>query len=1088
MRIGNLLRLAIAGTGIAMLSMAVSKAADRDNFSIASELRTLNAPLDAAAPQLRSLTAKAGRSGTIRIIARVARPSGMPLGPGTDASLAAANTDFRQRLSDLGVAESAPIGDLPLSVLEVTADQLQKMVDAGLVSDVVEDIPVPPTLQDSIPLIHATQALTLGASGAGQTIAILDTGVEANHPFFGGRVVAQACFSSNVPAQGATSVCPGGATTSTAAGSAAPCGVSGCDHGTHVAGIAAGQDANRRGVAPQANLIAIQVFSRFDDTPGGPQSCANVSRPSPCILSFTSDQIRALQQVFDWRNNFTIASVNMSLGGGNNATCDTDTRKASIDQLRAAGIATVIASGNGGSSTGVGAPGCISTAITVGNTTKSDVVSATSDSAAVVDLLAPGTNITSSVLSGGFGSKSGTSMATPHVAGAFAALRSVRNDLTVDQIEQALESTGVSITDSRNNLARPRIDLEAAVRAVTTPVWSGAIWRYTNVPCTGESCPGWQRLDNNPRTVSIVAGDALYQMHSNGWIWQHTGTPCNGDSCPGWVRLDNNPMGIAIVASAGKLYQLQRDGGIWEYTGTPCNGDVCPGWRRLDNNPMGIAIVADAGQLYQLHRDGAIWRYTGTACNGNSCPGWARLDNNPMATAIAAGGGKLYQLHRDGRIWRYTGTPCNGNSCPGWSLLDNNPMALAIVAGGDQLYQLHRDGRIWRWTGVACQGESCLGWQLLDNNPMANMIAASAGKLYQLHRNGAVWEYTGVPCTGDSCPGWRRLDNNPLTRAIVTAGGALYQLHGTAVTQRHVDGRLWQATGSPCAGQNCPGWQMLDNNPATTQLRFDRGYAYQLHNNGRIWRATFGPCQGESCPGWEMLDNNTRTQAIATANGQVYQLHVDGRIWRSTGAACQGQSCPGWQMLDNNPRTIAIAAGGGQLYQLHRDGRIWRSTGLACQGNVCPGWQMLDNNPNTVAITAAGDQLYQLHRDGRIWRSTGGVCQGESCPGWQMLDNNPNTIAIVAGGNQLFQLHRDGRIWRSTGGVCQGQSCPGWQMLDNNPSTVGISAGDNQLFQLHRDGRIWRSTGGVCQGQSCPGWQMLDNNGRTRQISAGAAN
>ena len=57
-------------------------------------------------------------------------------------------------------------------------------------------------------------------------------------------------------------------------------------------------------------------------------------------------------------------------------------------------------------------------------------------------------------------------MATPHVAGAFAALRSVRNDLTVDQIETALKTTGVSITDTRNNLSRPRIDLAAAVRNV----------------------------------------------------------------------------------------------------------------------------------------------------------------------------------------------------------------------------------------------------------------------------------------------------------------------------------------------------------------------------------------------------------------------------------------------------------------------------------------------------------------------------------------------------------------------------------------------------------------------------------------------
>ncbi|WP_167391268.1 S8 family peptidase [Mesorhizobium temperatum] len=436
--------------------------------------QTLEAPMDVDAPEIDDLMTTARAQGLVRVIARVARPAGVPTDRIGAAEIAAATNEFVNRAQNLGVAGAEPIVGLPLAVIEVTAEQLRQMAAAGLVSHIVEDVPEPPTLQDSIPLVNADDAATLGVNGAGQTIAILDTGVEAAHPFFGGRVVSEACFSSNSTASGATSVCPGGVTNSTAAGSAAPCGNAGCDHGTHVAGIAAGSDTARRGVAPQADIIAIQVFSLFTDstTPGGPQSCANNGRPSPCILTFQSDQIRGLQRVFDLRNNFTIAAVNMSLGGGDFATCDNDPRKALVDQLRAADIATVMSSGNGGSSTGVGAPGCITTAITVGNTTKTDTVATTSDSAAVVDLLAPGTNITSSILNGNFGAKTGTSMAAPHVAGAVAALRSLRNNLTVDQIEQVLKCTGISITDTRNNLTRPRINLEAAVRALptTTPV------------------------------------------------------------------------------------------------------------------------------------------------------------------------------------------------------------------------------------------------------------------------------------------------------------------------------------------------------------------------------------------------------------------------------------------------------------------------------------------------------------------------------------------------------------------------------------------------------------------------------------------
>ena len=117
----------------------------------------------------------------------------------------------------------APIAGFPLSVVELTADQLRQLVAAGLLSDVTEDVPEPPTLQDSIPLINADDAAVLGATGAGQSIAIVDSGVETNHPFFGGRVIAQACFSSNSVASGSTTVCPGGVTTSTAPGSAAHC-------------------------------------------------------------------------------------------------------------------------------------------------------------------------------------------------------------------------------------------------------------------------------------------------------------------------------------------------------------------------------------------------------------------------------------------------------------------------------------------------------------------------------------------------------------------------------------------------------------------------------------------------------------------------------------------------------------------------------------------------------------------------------------------------------------------------------------------------------------------------------------------------
>lgn len=402
--------------------------------------------------------------GVIRVIARIS-PTVAPAGLTLEGRvLETAQTNLESYLSAAGVAKTDSIENSPLVVLELEGDQLDALLASGNIDAIQEDVIEQAYLDDSVPLVNAPDAWNQGARGAGFAVAVLDSGVQSNHPFFGGRVVSEACYSSNVAAHGATTVCPNGQITQTGAGAANPCSIGGCDHGTHVAGIVGGSDSNRSGVAPDVEFIAIQVFSQFTDQPGGPQTCASVGRSSPCILTYRSDQIRGLQRVIDLAGTLDIAAVNMSLGGGQElGNCDTDLRKGLIDQLRNLGIATVIASGNDGFTNAVGAPGCISTAVTVGSTTKNDAVSGFSNSSSLVDLLAPGSAISSSVTGGGFGSKNGTSMATPHVAGAFAVIRSSTPGATVDNIENALEATGQPITDSRNNLTLPRIDVGQAI-------------------------------------------------------------------------------------------------------------------------------------------------------------------------------------------------------------------------------------------------------------------------------------------------------------------------------------------------------------------------------------------------------------------------------------------------------------------------------------------------------------------------------------------------------------------------------------------------------------------------------------------------
>jgi hypothetical protein len=377
----------------------------------------------------------------------------------------------------------------PMFGISVTAAELEALASNPQVVRIQDDERSRPQLDDAVPLIGMPNAYAQGATGTGQVVAVLDSGTRITHEFVNNLVISAACFSttatSTTPGNAFTaeSYCPGGAQSSTALDSANDCDpatIAGCGHGTHVSGIAAGNNGNRQagepanGVARDGRLITINVFSKFTDA----ASCGNAP---PCILSFTSDQIKGLEHVFALRNTldtFAIAAVNMSLGGGQESSaCDADSRKPIIDLLKGAGIATLIAAGNDGFDGAVSRPGCISTAITVASSTKTDERSNFSNWSNLVDIVAPGSSILSSDVNAGsntfYSTKSGTSMATPMAAGAFAAIRTARPGASVDQIESALKSTGLAITAA--GVTKPRIRVDQALSATPGAVIVAAV-------------------------------------------------------------------------------------------------------------------------------------------------------------------------------------------------------------------------------------------------------------------------------------------------------------------------------------------------------------------------------------------------------------------------------------------------------------------------------------------------------------------------------------------------------------------------------------------------------------------------------------
>lgn len=440
---------------------------------------------------VRALLAKAQTQGTVRVIVGL-RTSYQPEGRLHDpqaiqtqrSAIGQAQNDLLNQMANRNVKAIKKFAFIPHMVVEVDAATLAALSSTSSVTSIEEDRRRRPSLMESVPLIGAPTAWASGYTGAGQVVAILDTGVDKTHPFLSGKVVSEACYSTTNPVDTATSLCPGGVSQSTDPDSGLNCNVTGtCIHGTHVAGIAAGRDNGSigfSGVAKDANMVAIQVFSFFSD-------CA-------CLEAYDSDILSALERVQVLSGTSSIAAVNLSLGGdaySSQAACDAayPAYKDAIDNLRSIGIATIIASGNDYLSDSLEAPGCVSSAISVGSTQDGswgstvDAVSSFSNSASFLNLLAPGQYIYSSVPGGGFQTMMGTSMATPHVTGAWAILKSRLPSATVDQVLSALTSTGILVTDSRNGITKPRIRVNAALYAlVPSPIYFPLIGKDVTSP------------------------------------------------------------------------------------------------------------------------------------------------------------------------------------------------------------------------------------------------------------------------------------------------------------------------------------------------------------------------------------------------------------------------------------------------------------------------------------------------------------------------------------------------------------------------------------------------------------------------------
>ncbi|GAA2301077.1 S8 family serine peptidase [Streptomyces kunmingensis] len=461
------------------------------------------------------------------------------------------------------------------------------------------------SLDRSVKQIGADQAWAAGYDGTGVRIAVLDTGVDSTHEDLRSQVVAEKNFSDS------------------------PDTVDRVGHGTHVASIAAGTGARSggtyKGVAPGAEVISGKVLND-----GG----------------YGDDS--AIIAGMEWAVAEGADVVNLSLGGPDSP--DVDPLEAEVDKLTAEkGVLFAVAAGNEGESgaSTVDSPGSADAALTVGAVDKDDRLASFSsvgprvgDGAVKPDVTAPGVAITAAAAPGseidtspgtphpapGYLQLDGTSMATPHVAGAAAILKQRHPAWKAAELKGALTASAKDggSTVFQQGSGRVQVDKALDQSVIADPVslsFGVARWPHTDDrPLTKKV--GYRNLGTSDVTLDLAVS-AL--------------DPAGEPAPAGFFAL--GATRVTVPAGGRAEVELTADTGVGDADGTYSAYVVATGAGRSVRTAAAAVREAESYDvtLRTIDRDGSDARTFSSSLVGVSGPAegfQARIDNEPGAHTI----------------------------------------------------------------------------------------------------------------------------------------------------------------------------------------------------------------------------------------------------------------------------------------------------------------------------------------------------------------------------------------------------------------------------------------------------------------------